>query len=284
VHTLSVLTSMKMPVIKWESTGKSNYVEITDLKKNLKVETSQRKQKATEFLYSLPLDVGKNRNKQRILAADENPSDQVQVQNKFYSIKNMSKLCAEGAIKNLLSMLNYSQSNIDSFWNLCNTSVSELMEQLHEKCMPKALLNVYCTVNPIKKCLWILQRKFRFTTLSKLRSSCLTSVKRSVSYLSWLNFPAISLVNSKLANYKHVVIVWHNMVIDYESEFIYIFTEDSLRQLCGDNTTFQQITTGYGLFPPKEVQALVTSIDVSDWGISQYYDDKKYRRGRLFTH
>jgi hypothetical protein len=133
----------------------------------------------------------------------------------------MSKLCAEGVIKNLLSMLNYSQSNIDSFWNLCNAPVSELMEQLHQKCMPKAVLNIHCTVNPIKKCLWILQRKFRFMATSKLRSSCLISVKRSVSYLSRLKFPAIILVNSKLANYKHVVIVWRNMVIDYESEYVY---------------------------------------------------------------
>ena len=91
-----------------------------------------------------------------------------------------------------------------------------------------------------------------------------------MSYLSRLKFLAIILVNSKLANYEHVVIVLRNMVIDYESEHIYKFTEDLLRQLCGDNTTFQQITTGYGLFPPKEVQALVTSIDVSNWGISQY--------------
>ncbi len=104
-----------------------------------------------------------------------------------------------------------------------------------------------------------------------------------MSYLSQLKFPAIILVNSKLANYKHVIIVLRNMVIYYELEYIYKFTEDLLRQLCGDNTTFQQITTGYELFPPKEVWALVTSIDVSDWGISQYYDDKKSRRGRLFT-
>ncbi len=161
-------------------------------------------------------------------------------------------------------MLNDSQSNIDSFWNLCNAPVSELMEQFHEKFMPKAVLNVHCTVNPIKNCLWILRRKFRFTTTSKFRSSCLTSVKRSVSYLSGLKFPAIILVKSKLANYEHVVIFWRNMVINYELEHIYKCTEDSLRQLCGDNTTFQQITSGYGLFPPKEVRALVTSIDVSD--------------------
>jgi hypothetical protein len=120
------------------------------------VETAQGKQKATKFLHSLPLDVGKNHNKQCILATEENPSDQVQVQNNFYSFKNMSKVCAEGAIKNLLSMLNHSQSNIDSFWNLCNAPVSLLMEQLQEKRVPKAVCNVYCTVNPIKKCLWIL--------------------------------------------------------------------------------------------------------------------------------
>ncbi len=71
------------------------------------------------------------------------------------------------------------------------------------------------------------------------------------------------------------------MVIDYELEYIYKFTEDSLRQLCGDNTTFWQITTVYELFPPKEVWALVTSMDVSDWGISQYYDDKKVQEGTI---
>ncbi len=282
-HIISLNVNENAAMNKWEIIGKCNYIEITDLKKNSEVETSQRKQKATEFIHSLPLDVGKNHSKQHILATDENPSDQVQVQNKFYSIRNMSKLCAEGAIKNLLSMLNYSQSNIHSFLNLCNALVSLVMKQLQEKCVSKAVLNVYCTENPIKKCLWILQCKFRFTTTSTLRSPWLTSVKRSVSYLSRLKFPVIILVDSKLANYEHVVIVWHNMVIDYESEYIYKFSEDSLRQLCDENTTFQKITSGYGLFPPKEVCALVTSIDVSDWGISQYYDDKKSKRGRLFT-
>jgi hypothetical protein len=195
----------------------------------------------------------------------------------------MSKLCPEGAIKILLSILNYSESNIDLFWNLCNAPVSELLEQLDEKCIPKAVLNIHCIVNPIEKCLWVLRRKFRFVTTSKIRSSCLISVKRLVSYLSQLKFPVIISVNSKLANYEHVVIVWHNTVIDYESEYIYKFNEDTLRQLCGDNTTFQAITTGYGLFPPKEVRALITSIDVTDWGITQYYDDKNSRKGQLFT-
>jgi hypothetical protein len=88
-HIISLNGNENSAMIKCESTGKSNYIEITDLKKNSEVETSQKNQKTTEFLHSFPLDVGKNQNKQRILETDENPSDQVQVQNKFYSIKNM---------------------------------------------------------------------------------------------------------------------------------------------------------------------------------------------------
>ncbi len=104
-----------------------------------------------------------------------------------------------------------------------------------------------------------------------------------MSYLSRLKHPVIILVNSNLANYEHVVIVWHNMIVDYELEYTYKLTEDLLRQLCGDNITFQQIITGYGFFSPKDVRELYTSIDVSNWRISQYYDDKKSRSGRLFT-
>ncbi len=78
VHIISLNINENTTMIKWESTRKSYYVEITDLKKNSEVETSQRK-KVAKFLHSFPLDVGKNQNKQRILAADENPSDQVQV-------------------------------------------------------------------------------------------------------------------------------------------------------------------------------------------------------------
>jgi hypothetical protein len=94
-HIISLNVNENATIIKWESTGKSDYVEITDLKTNSEVETSQKKQKATEFLHSLPLDIGKNQNKQRFLVADENPSDQVQVQNKF----TPSKTCQNYVLK-----------------------------------------------------------------------------------------------------------------------------------------------------------------------------------------
>jgi hypothetical protein len=47
-------------------------------------------------------------------------------------------------------------------------------------------------------------------------------------------------VESKLATYHHVVVVWREMVIDYESMYTYPLTKDTLRQICGVNTTFQR--------------------------------------------
>jgi hypothetical protein len=48
-------------------------------------------------------------------------------------------------------------------------------------------------------------------------------------------------VESKLATYHHVVVVvWREMVIDYESMYTYPLTKDTLRQICGVDTTFQK--------------------------------------------
>jgi hypothetical protein len=39
-------------------------------------------------------------------------------------------------------------------------------------------------------------------------------------------------VESKLATYHHVAVVWREMVIDYESMYTYPLTKDTLRQIC----------------------------------------------------
>ncbi len=53
------------------------------------------------------------------------------------------------------------------------------------------------------------------------------------------------------ALYHHVVDVWRGMIIDYESEYIFLLTNDSLRQICDVNTSYAGISCGYGIFPPK---------------------------------
>ncbi len=42
-HIISLNINENAAMIKWEITGKYDYVEFTDLKKNSEVETSQRK-------------------------------------------------------------------------------------------------------------------------------------------------------------------------------------------------------------------------------------------------
>ncbi len=37
------------------------------------------------------------------------------------------------------------------------------------------------------------------------------------------------------------------------NQYTYPLTEESLRQVCGTNTTFQKVTSGYGLFPQKNL-------------------------------
>jgi hypothetical protein len=84
------------------------------------------------------------------------------------------------------------------------------------------------------------------------------------------------LVNSKNAVYDHVVVIWQGRVTDYESENIYMLTNESLQQICGTNTFFSHVSNGYGLFPPAKIQAL--SPEITNWGKNDYDDNKSTKR------
>ncbi len=71
------------------------------------------------------------------------------------------------------------------------------------------------------------------------------------------------------ACYHHVVVVWRGMVIDYESEYTFSLTNDSLRQICGVNTSYAGIICGYGI-PPKNIQNSMENSYIKDWGIKVY--------------
>jgi hypothetical protein len=78
-----------------------------------------------------------------------------------------------------------------------------------------------------------------------------------------IKFPMLISVESKFATYHHVVVVWREMVIDCESMYMYPLTEDTLRQICGVNTTFQRISCGYGILKANQ--------NIQDWGIADLY-------------
>ncbi len=71
--------------------------------------------------------------------------------NKFFSSDNNSKLCAEGALKNLLYMLKMNAQDIEEFWTLVMSPLSTISDSLQED-IPKAVCNSHQQVNSIQKC------------------------------------------------------------------------------------------------------------------------------------
>jgi hypothetical protein len=47
-------------------------------------------------------------------------------------------------------------------------------------------------------------------------------------------------------------------------------TNDSLRQICGVNTSYAGISCGYGIFPPKYIKNSMENSSIEDWGIKEY--------------
>jgi hypothetical protein len=86
-----------------------------------------------------------------------------------------------------------------------------------------------------------------------------------------VKFPVLIGISSTQRCYDYVVVIWICIVIDYELKYTFPLTEESLRQVCGANTTFQKVTSGYGLFPPKNLRKKVNEIQVTDWGITEFY-------------
>jgi hypothetical protein len=72
------------------------------------------------------------------------------------------------------------------------------------------------------------------------------------------------------ACYLHVVVIWRGVIIDYESKYTFPLTNDSLRQICGVNTTFCGISCGFGIFSPNYIRNSIDKISVEDWGINEY--------------
>jgi hypothetical protein len=113
------------------------------------------------------------------------------------------------------------------------------MKSLNELFVSKAVLKPSLEIDSIQKCLWILRKKFKFQTTQNINYKHFQCLKQSLKLLLEIKSSMLISVESKAAAYQHVAVVWREMVIDYESKYTYPLTEDTLRQICGVNTTFQ---------------------------------------------
>ncbi len=149
--------------MKWEETRKKDTVHLGDCKKYDKLDVIPRKCKSTNFFCEIP-----QRKREKTTPGH--------MKNLFFN-ENSSKLCTEGAIQNLLSMLHYSQEDMNTFWELATSDLLTLMKSLNESYVPKAVLRPSLGNNSIQKCLWILRNKFKFqTTKSEHQAFLVTEV------------------------------------------------------------------------------------------------------------
>ncbi len=59
--------------------------------------------------------------------------------NKFYLVKNSFKLCAEGAIGNLMNVLHCHEIEVNQFWAIVQSPMHLILETLNESSVPKAV-------------------------------------------------------------------------------------------------------------------------------------------------
>jgi hypothetical protein len=126
-------------------------------------------------------------------------------------------------------------------------------------------------IDSIQKCLWILRKKFKFATTRNIKLNLFCSLKTTLKALLAIKIPMLISVESRQATYNHVVVVWRNMVIDFECMHTYALTEEPLREVCGVHTTFVRLTSGYGVIPPKPIRSAMKNADEYDWGMDNFY-------------
>ncbi len=189
--------------------------------------------------------------------------------NNFFNLENTSKYCAEGSVKNLLHMLGLNDANVTLFWQLSTCPLTELRMHINED-VPKIVVNGHGVMNSIEKCLWILRKKFNFRATKKMKSCHFDNLTKTLQNLALCHFPVLLSVNSTNAAYDHVIVIWQEKIIDYESEYICDLNKGSLNRVCGQHTSFNNVSCGYGLFPPLTIQALLPII--TNWGCVEYFE------------
>jgi hypothetical protein len=98
-------------------------------------DSTPRKQKSTDFFSPI---LGK-----KIATNKQHQSDRSDLQNctknKFFSVKNTTKLCAEGAIGNLMNVLHCNEIEVNQFWSIVQSPINLIQTILGESAVPKAV-------------------------------------------------------------------------------------------------------------------------------------------------
>ena len=87
-------------------------------------------------------------------------------------------------------------------------------------------------------------------------------------------FPVILSILGERSSYNHVVVVWKQMVIDFENERTSALTMETIDNIAGINNRFHKFGRGYGILPSKAMKRAVN--DWTDWGEQDMHGDLRY--------
>ena len=169
---------------------------------------------------------------------------------------------------NLLIQLHFHTEDVEEFWRLSFLPINNIMLELGEKQIPKKVQSAAGAVNALEKCIWILRKKFHFSTTSALRQKCFKHVRRSYEIISEFKFPVLISVTATGTQYKHVAVIWDGVILDYEKKIPIEFNLKNFSELCGPTTNFSGIEHGYGLFPSSSLRE--QHPECGSWGEIEY--------------
>ncbi len=136
-------------LVKWETTHKKDLVDLNDVKSCPLRRHVQGNKKSTDFYNSCPGKIIKSTEQ----CHHNGSAPEGCIKNIFYCEKISSKLCAEGAIRNLMNVLHCFKHDMDQFWSIVTSPVHLIPQALGKSTVPKAVVKFGVECDLIQKSL-----------------------------------------------------------------------------------------------------------------------------------
>ena len=199
---------------------------------------------------------------------ETNPS-QIQIdswKNFWFDIVNREKLCVDGAFGNILHHMQDHNTAMLLKRISSMTNPIEIAAAVGVSQCPKYISDR--NINDFKKCIWILRQNGNYVARKVKKGHLRCSANEWVRILDGFNLPVIATLNGLDMTREHVIAIWQNQIVDYESKYTYPLTVDNLHYSCGVGCQFDGFVGVTVLFPPRSIQMRYTCKDgtLYKWG------------------
>ena len=120
------------------------------------------------------------------------------------------------------------------FWRIASISdTQELVLAMSVDNIQKRIVDQRYGIDPIEKCMWILQTKFACHHFGySLNTDRFATASMVFENLRLIQLPIILSVIGKESHYNHVVVMWRNEIIDFENKVKYPLNVANAKNIC----------------------------------------------------